>query len=89
MTILKSTCKRVNTPAQQNTGRRSFIWKAGAALSAGLAAAVPGMARTNDQQSRVDRLARQVTRLQDEQALRALHATYENLLDSGSLEVLH
>ena len=73
----KSTTKPHN-------GRRSFIWKAGAALSAGLAATVPGMAKTNDQQSKVDQLARQVTRLQDENAIRELHRTYEDLLDSGN-----
>ena len=84
MTI-KSTAKPVNAPEQQN-GRRSFIWKAGAALSAGLAASVPGMAKTNDQQTKVDRLSRQVARLKDENAIRELHRTYENLLDSGSYQ---
>lgn len=87
MTILKSTTKTLTAPAQRNTGRRSFIWKAGAALSAGLVATVPGMARTNTKENhlktRADQLSRQITRLEDEQAIRELHRTYETLLDNG------
>jgi len=83
MTSMKSKSKTGDSAGKQNTGRRSFIWKAGAALSAGLAATVPGMARTNDQQSKVDKLSRRVARLEGENAIRALHRTYENLLDSG------
>ena len=82
MTI-KSTKKPVNTPGQQNAGRRSFIWKAGAALSAGLAATVPGMAKTNTNEQH---LKSRLARLEDGNAIRELHRTYETLLDSGSYE---
>jgi hypothetical protein len=80
MSSVKS--KSVNVKDQTNNNRRSFLWKAGAALSAGLAAAVPGMAKTNETE-RADRLARQVTRLEDENAIRRLHSTFERYLDSG------
>ncbi len=35
----------VKSLSKPNTGRRSFLWKAGAAMSAAVAAAVPGMAK--------------------------------------------
>lgn len=79
MSMVKSKTKKVKE--QTDSNRRSFLWKAGAAVSAGLAATVPGMAKTNNEQ--VDRLSRQVARLEDDKAIRALHRTYENLLDSG------
>ena len=74
--------KTVKAKEQTHSNRRSFLWKAGAAMSAGLAAAVPGMAKTNNNEQ-VDRLSRQVARLEDEKTIRTLHSTYENLLDSG------
>ena len=40
------TLKSLSKP---NTGRRSFMWKTGAAVSAALASAVPGMAKQQDQ----------------------------------------
>lgn len=80
MTILKSTTKTGNSAGKQNTGRRSFIWKAGVALSAGLAAAVPGMANANHNEQN---LKLRLARLEDENAIRRLHRAYENFLDSG------
>ena len=74
--------KTTKTKEQTDSNRRSFLWKAGAAMSAGLAAAVPGMTKTNNNEQ-VDRLSRQVARLEAEQAIRTLLSTYENLLDSG------
>jgi hypothetical protein len=74
--------KTVNVKDRMNNNRRSFLWRAGAAVSAGMAAAVPGMAKTNNNEQ-VDRLSRQVIRLKDEQAIRRLHQTYETLLDNG------
>lgn len=65
---------------KQNTGRRSFIWKAGAALSAGLAATVPGMARASNNDKD---LMRRLARMEDEHAIRELHRSYENFLHSG------
>ena len=57
--------------------------KAGVALSAGLAAAAPVMARTNTSEQE---LKLRLARLEDEQMIRALHRTYDNLLDSGSYQ---
>jgi hypothetical protein len=67
------------------------MWKAGAALSAVLATAVPGMARTkmnNDTnlKTKIDRLTKQVGMLEDENTIRSLHKTYENNLDNGKYE---
>ena len=80
MSIEKSKSKKVRE--QTDSNRRSFLLKAGTAVSAGMAATVPGMtaAGNNDQ---VDQLSRQVARLQDENAIRKLHSAYENYLDSG------
>ena len=91
MNILKSKSKSGDSLEQPNTGRRSFIWKAGAALSAVLATAVPGMARTRfkkdiDLKAKVERLSKQVGLLEDENAIRRLHRAYENHLDSGKYE---
>lgn len=65
---------------KQNTGRRSFLWKAGAALSAGLAATAPGMAKTSNND--ID-LKLKIARLEAEHGIRELHGTYESYLDSG------
>lgn len=76
---------------QADEGRRSFIWKACAAMSAVLATAVPGLARTSfkkdtDLKAKVERLSKQVGLLEDEKAIRSLHRTYENHLNSGEYE---
>ena len=78
---------------QPNTGRRSFIWKTGAAVSAVLAAAVPAMSLpkfTKDKglKSEVDRLTGMISSLEDEKKIHGLHNTFENLLDSGCYEEL-
>jgi hypothetical protein len=73
--------------SKPNSGRRSFLWKAGAAMSAAVAAAVPGMAKISDSKnSDADRLAKRLGILEDEKAISALHRTYENLLDNGRYE---
>jgi len=80
MNSKKSKTKKVKE--QTDSNRRSFLWKAGAAVSAGMAAAVPGMAKTdNDEQ--VNQLSRQVASLEDEKAIRKLHSTFEKYLDGG------
>jgi hypothetical protein len=84
MDVLKSLSK-------PNTGRRSFLWKAGAAMSAAVAAAVPGMANHKPNQgdgknAEADRLSHRLGILEDEKAVRTLHQTYETLLDSGKYE---
>ena len=88
MNILKSKTESSDSLTQPNAERRSFIWKAGAAMSAVLATAVPGMARTGsekdtDLKARVERLSKQVGLLEDENAIRSLHKAYENHLDKG------
>jgi hypothetical protein len=75
--------------SKPNAGRRSFLWKAGAAMSATVAAALPGMAsrRQGDgSNAEADRLSHQLGILKDEKEIRALHHTYEALLDSGKYE---
>jgi hypothetical protein len=77
--------------SKPNTGRRSFMWKAGAAVSAALASAVPGMSNHKSNQgsgrdAEVDRLSNQLGILEDEKAIRQLHLTYEALLDTGRYE---
>jgi hypothetical protein len=85
MNISKSISKAGDKP---DKARRSFIWKAGAGLSAVLAAMVPGIAgasKKNDTslKARIDRLSGQVGILKDEKNVRLLYQTYENLLDRG------
>jgi hypothetical protein len=62
------------------------MWKAGAAVSAALASAVPGMSSRKSGQedgSEAERLANRLGILEDENSIRALHRTYETLLDGG------
>jgi hypothetical protein len=82
------TAKFLSKPG---TGRRSFMWKMGAAMSAAVATAVPGMAnhRTNQDDGKnaeADRLSRQLGILEDEKAIRNLHRSYETFLDGGKYE---
>ncbi len=91
MDTRKSILKPDDSSGQPNKGRRSFMWKAGAGLSALLAAMIPGIAgaRTNneiDLKARIDRLSGQVGFLKDENRIHLLHRTYENLLDRGMYE---
>jgi len=77
--------------SKPNAGRRSFLWKAGAALSAAVATAVPGLAKTganpgDGRNAEADRLSLQVGILEDEKAIRNLHRSYETLLDGGMYE---
>ena len=91
MDILKRTSKSSNSPKQPNTGRRSFIWKVGAGMSAVLAFAVPGMSkhkinRDTGLKGQVDQLSNQVGILEDENAIRKLHQAYETCLNNGMYE---
>lgn len=85
MDILKS---KTNTQEQADTGRRSFMWKVGAGMSAVLAAAVPGVAKPvfgSDKRLKgnADSLSKQLARLESENSIRNLHRTYEDMLDRG------
>ncbi len=91
MNRLKSRARSGDSLKQPNTERRSFIWKAGAALSAVLATAVPGVSKSRfkkdtDLKAKVQRLSKQVGLLEDENAIRSLHKAYENHLDRGEYE---
>ena len=91
MDTRKSTSRPDDSSGHPNRARRSFMWKAGAGLSAVLAAIVPGIAsaRTKNDtklKSMVDRLSGQIGILKDENKIRLLHQTYENLLDRGMYE---
>ena len=75
-----------NIQKQTDTGRRSFIWKVGAGMSAVLAAAVPAIAKpviSNDKKLRirVNSLSKQVAILETKKSIRKLHKAYEDLLD--------
>jgi hypothetical protein len=87
MAILKPTSVTGDSP-KPNTGRRSFIWKTGAAMSAVVASAVAGISSSKIDsgaglKDRVDRLSNRVGSLEDANAIRGLHQTYESRLDQG------
>jgi hypothetical protein len=91
MHIQKSASKSCDTPDQPNTRRRSFLWKIGAAIPAVLASAIPGKSGTGTDpadglKNRIRRLSSQLGILEDENAIRGLHRTYENLLNRGKYE---
>jgi hypothetical protein len=77
----------VKSLSKPNPGRRSFICKTGAAISAALVCAVPGMSKSGgDENTEADRLAKKLGILEAEQAIRTIHKTFENLLDNGMYE---
>lgn len=91
MDIHKATSKPDNSSRQPNKGRRSFIWKVGAGMSAVLAATVPGIAGTRSSNDtnmklRADKLTKKIGILEDENNIRLLHQTYENSLDRFAYE---
>jgi hypothetical protein len=81
----------MSSPKQTNTGRRSFIWKTGSALSAVLASALAGISkpRSDDPDAlreQVDRLSKQLGILEDTNTIRKLHHAYGYYLDKGIWE---
>jgi hypothetical protein len=91
MHILKSASKPGDTPDQPNTRRRSFLWKIGAAIPAVLVSAIPGKSSTGTDpgdglKDRIRRLSSRLGILEDENAIRGLHRTYENLLNRGKYQ---
>jgi len=84
MSIAKSISSPGDSLKRPNTGRRSFIWKAGAAMSAMVASAATGFSKPN---STLDTdLANQVGMLEDANAIRSLHQAYASHLDQGLYE---
>jgi hypothetical protein len=74
-----------------DTGRRSFIWKTGAAMSAVVASAVTGISKQEADtdaglKDQVGHLSNRVKSLEDANAIRRLHQTYETRLDQGMYE---
>jgi hypothetical protein len=91
MAIAKSKTGSNSSPNQPNGGRRSFLWKTGAAMSAVLASAVAGVSKSSPDQDaglkgQVDRLSNQVACLEEANAIRRLHQSYESYLDKGMYE---
>jgi hypothetical protein len=91
MDILKPTSESISNPKQPNTGRRSFIWKAGSAVSAVLASAFAGLSKPRSDEAgtlkeQVDRLSNQLAVLEDTNAIRKLHHAYGYYLDKGIWE---
>lgn len=89
MSILKSD--RPERGGQADTGRRSFMWKVGAGMSAVLAAAVPAVAGSKacgdkNLKERADSLTMQVALLEDEKSIRRLQDKFEYLVDRGMYE---
>jgi hypothetical protein len=90
MATLKPTSETGSSP-KPNAGRRSFIWKTGAAMSAAVASAVVGFSksgadRSTGLQGQIDRLSAQIGILEDANAIRKLHQSYETYLDQGMYE---
>jgi hypothetical protein len=90
MAILKDVSTPKDNP-EPNTGRRSFIWKTGAAMSAVVASAIAGdsPSRSDSDTSLEDRvgyLSNRVGSLEDANAIRRLHQAFEFGLDQGRYE---
>jgi hypothetical protein len=90
MAGIKPTSKSVDCP-KPNDGRRSFIRKTGAALSAVIASAAAGFSKSAADpaaglRDRIDRLSSRVGSLEDADAVRRLHRAYESCLDRGMYE---
>lgn len=91
MGILRTAADRIDVQERPSTGRRSFVWRVGAGMSAVLASAVPGTSgrrvdRGSRSRSSGDRLTSRLAILEDEVAIRRLHETFEARLDSGMYE---
>ncbi len=77
--------------SKPDSGRRSFIWKTGTAISAVMASAVTGISRQKAEpdaglKDQINRLARRVGSLEDAGAIRRLHQEYESCLERGMYE---
>ena len=91
MDIPRPTSKSSDSPKQPNTGRRSFIWKLGAALSVVLPSTVGIISKARaghgaGLKDQVDQLSNQLGIHKDINAIRALHQTYESYLDRRMYE---
>ncbi len=86
---MDSLKKRTGLSSQSNDGRRSFIWKMGAAMTAGiLAPSVPAAAKSvvaNDlgSENGMRELSERLAFLVAEKSIIGLYHTYESLLNDG------
>jgi hypothetical protein len=76
MAILKPKTESTKSP-QPDNGRRSFMWKAGAAMSAVVASAVAGFPKSGVDKTDIQK---------DANAVRTLHRSYEARLHEGRYE---
>jgi hypothetical protein len=86
MDVLKSQSRHRNGSKRPSAGRRSFLRKTGAALSAVLAASVAGISKTKTDDDPAGRLSSRLGMLEDENAVRKLYRSYETYLDQGMYE---
>jgi hypothetical protein len=90
MATLKPTSE-IGGGLKPKAGRRSFIWKAGAAMSAVAASAVAGFGKSGADrgaglQDQIDRLSSKLGSLEDANAIRRLHQAYESRLSESMYE---
>jgi hypothetical protein len=90
MAILKPTSATGDSP-KPDMGRRSFIWKTGAAMSAVVASAAAGTSKQKVDpeaglKDQLDHLSNRIGSLEDANAIRKLHQAYESRLDRGMYE---
>jgi hypothetical protein len=90
MTISKTASVPGNGP-KSDAGRRAFIWKTGAAMSAVVATAVAGIPKQKVDadaglKGQLEYLSNRVGNLEDANAIRRLHQAYEFRLDRGMYE---
>jgi hypothetical protein len=90
MAILKPTSVAGDSP-KPDTGRRSFIWKTGAAMSAVIASAAAGIGKPKADpdaglQDQLAHLSNRIGSLEDANAIRRLHQEYQSRLDQGMYE---
>lgn len=88
MSVLKPRAGINSSPKWPNAGRRSFMWKAGTAASAVIASAAAGVSNAGSDpnaslRDQVDWLSNRIGRLEDANAIRRIHQTYESYLDRG------
>jgi hypothetical protein len=91
MAISKSKTESKRSPKQPNGGRRSFIRKTGAALSAVLASTVAGVSKSIPDhdaglKGEMETLSNRIGCLEDANIIRRLNHTYETCLDQGMYE---
>jgi len=90
MATLKPTSETGKSP-EPNSGRRSFLRRTGAAVSAVLASAVAGVSKSGPDHNaglngEADKLSNQIGRLEDANVIRRLYQTYESYLDKEMYE---